>query len=85
MKRAIVLALVAAGLCTPIHAQTTDRLCSSLIFLANRTGDEPFRDFEIDERTGRRAPFVMRPAGFEGAFECKIKHLDKSVPMSACG
>jgi hypothetical protein len=52
--------------------------CSGLLFLAGKTGEEPFRDFWIDERTGRPAPMVIPPAGLEGAFDRKVKRLEKS-------
>ena len=71
----IVLACALTGVAPTAFAQ--DAICSGLdVLLRDAGAAQPFRKFEIDERTGRDLPDILRPAGMQDAYECRVKRGD---------
>ena len=73
--KCIVFACVLAGATPAAFAQ--DTICGGLdALLRDAVQPAPFRRFEIDERTGRELPDIVRPAGMGSAYECRVKRGD---------
>ncbi len=73
--KCIVFACVLASATPAAFAQ--DAICGGLdALLREAVKPAPFRSFEIDERTGRELPDIVRPAGMGSAYECRVKRGD---------